>query len=91
MSIFWSEFRIFGVMTHALVQPNAFVTSSFCDLAARIASIGRGNLRKNTARPNELADFEKFKVEHPPRIKTILDTTSAVSYTHLTLPTKRIV
>ena len=71
ITIFWSEFRIFGVMTHALFQPSAFVTNSFCDLAARIASIGRGNFRKNIARPNDFTDFEKFKVEHPPRPKTI--------------------
>ena len=70
MSIFWSEFRSSGVMTYALFQPNAFVANSFCDLAMRIASLVGKNCGK-TARPNEFTDFEKFKFEHPPRIKTM--------------------
>jgi len=62
MSIFETTFRICGAMTHPLVQSSAFVTNSFGDLAARIESINREKLRKNTAKPNEHTDFEKFKV-----------------------------
>ena len=65
MSNFATKFRKFWAMANPLVQSSDFVSNSFGDLATRIASIDRRNLRKNTARPNEFTDFEKFKVSHP--------------------------
>ena len=66
-------------MANPLLQSSAFVSNSFGDLATRIASIDRGTLRKNTARPNEFTDFEKFKVSHPKSRKTILAMTWSLS------------
>ena len=60
-----------------LVQSFGFVTNSFGDLITRIESPGRENCRKNTAGPNEFTDFEKFKVEHRRRPKTISLSNSA--------------
>ena len=64
-------------MANPLVQWSFFVSNSFGDLATRIASIDRRKLRKNTARPNEFTDFEKFKVSHPKSPKTSLAMTWA--------------
>ena len=76
MLIFWSEFRISGVVAPRR-GPMKLLRYKF---VLRFGGANRKRwskkLPENTAKPNEFTDFEKFKVEHPPRIKTILATTS---------------
>ena len=77
-SIFATKFRNFGVVDRpTLFQSFGFVTNSFGDLVTRIESYDRENFTKNTVGPNEFTDFEKFKVEHRRRPKTISWSNSA--------------
>ena len=66
--------KISATMTRSLASTSSGATNSFCDLAPPNESHMRENYKKNTVGPNEFTDFEKFPVEHPDRIKTILAT-----------------
>ena len=72
-SIFSKQIRH---MTEGWAIPSSGVTHFFDDMTPRIESHMREKHGKNTVGRNEFTDFEKFTLEHPPRIKTILATTS---------------
>ena len=65
-----------GPWHRSLFVPSSDVTHLFGDMTPRIESHMRKKQLENTVGPNELTDFETFKVEHPETIKTILATNS---------------
>ena len=61
-----------------MVQPTAVVTRSFGDMTSPNESHDLKNDGKNPDLSNDLADFEKFDLEHPTNTKTIFAITAAV-------------
>ena len=71
-----TNFEISTSWTDPLVQPNGFVTNSFCDLTPPNESHGRKTRTQNPFSRNEFTDSEQFVVEHPARPKTSLPSMS---------------
>ena len=65
--------RCWASWNRTLFPKRSGVTNSFCDLTPPIESPSPKNLGKIQDVQNEFTDFQKFKVEHPQRRKTIFD------------------